>query len=76
MASQEAQLSHFEADFKQQQNEMTKKIDNFIKKIIDQLTGALPSETIKNLKLSVYPTSLASSARSYLTIDPRSSIIS
>ncbi|GJQ93077.1 hypothetical protein Tco_0004216 [Tanacetum coccineum] len=51
MASQDARLTKFEADFKQQQ-------------------GALPSDTVKNLKLS---TSLVLSARSYLNMDPQCS---
>ncbi|GJU02277.1 hypothetical protein Tco_1112615 [Tanacetum coccineum] len=35
MASQDARLSKFEADFKQQQSEMTNKIDTMLKAIID-----------------------------------------
>ncbi|GJW85692.1 hypothetical protein Tco_0158837 [Tanacetum coccineum] len=35
MASQDARLSKFEADFKQQQSEMTNKIDTFLKAIND-----------------------------------------
>ncbi|GJS63631.1 hypothetical protein Tco_0678195 [Tanacetum coccineum] len=62
MASQDARLSKFEADFKQQQSEMTNKID-----II-----ALPSDTIKNPKLNVNPASSVSSARSYPIEDPQS----
>ncbi|GJX05974.1 DNA-directed DNA polymerase [Tanacetum coccineum] len=45
MASQDARLSKFEADFKRQQGEMTNKIDNVLKAIIDQITGTLPSDT-------------------------------
>ncbi|GJR71936.1 MAK10-like protein [Tanacetum coccineum] len=45
MASQDARLSKFEADFKQQQSEMTKKIDTVLKAITDRITGALPSDT-------------------------------
>ncbi|GJZ84279.1 zinc finger, CCHC-type containing protein [Tanacetum coccineum] len=45
MASQDARLSKFEADFKQQQSEMTNKIDTVLKAIIDQITGRLPSDT-------------------------------
>ncbi|GJT79675.1 MAK10-like protein [Tanacetum coccineum] len=59
----DARLSKFEADFKQQQSEMTNKID-----II-----ALPSDTIKNPKLNVNPASSVSSARSYPIEDPQSS---
>nr|GEW54673.1 MAK10-like protein [Tanacetum cinerariifolium] len=66
MASQDARLSKFEADFKQQQREMTNKIDTVLKAITNQITGALPSNTVKNPKLS---TSLVLSARSYSTID-------
>ncbi|GJV69573.1 MAK10-like protein [Tanacetum coccineum] len=70
MASQDARLSRFEADFKRQQGKMTNKIDIVLKAIIDQIEGALPSDTVKNLKLS---TSLVLSARSYPTIDPQCS---
>ncbi|GKB99946.1 MAK10-like protein, partial [Tanacetum coccineum] len=70
MASQDARLSKFEADFKQQQSEMTNKIDTVLKAITDQIAGALPSDTIKNPKLS---TTLVLSARSYPTIDPQCS---
>ena len=37
MASQEARLSRFEADFKQQQSEMTNKIDNLLKALTNQV---------------------------------------
>ncbi|GKG12895.1 hypothetical protein Tco_0347132, partial [Tanacetum coccineum] len=53
MASQDARLSKFEADFKQQQNEMTNKIDTVLKAITDRIVGALPSDMVKNLKLNV-----------------------
>ncbi|GJX93100.1 hypothetical protein Tco_0347686, partial [Tanacetum coccineum] len=56
MASQDARLSKFEADFKQQQGEMTNKIDTFLKAINDRMTGALPSDTVKNPKLNVNST--------------------
>ncbi|GJU06320.1 MAK10-like protein [Tanacetum coccineum] len=56
----DARLSKFEADFKQQQSEMTNKIDTVLKAITDQLAGSLPSDTVKNPKLS---TSLVLSAR-------------
>ncbi|GKA68882.1 hypothetical protein Tco_0768799 [Tanacetum coccineum] len=65
MASQDARLSKFEADFKQLQSEMTNKIDTFLKAINDRMTGALPSDTVKNPKLNVNPTSFVSPARSY-----------
>ncbi|GKD76033.1 hypothetical protein Tco_1334315, partial [Tanacetum coccineum] len=51
MAFQDARLSKFEADFKQQQSEMTNKIDTVLKAIPDRIAGALPSDTVKNLKL-------------------------
>ncbi|GJS79882.1 hypothetical protein Tco_0729763 [Tanacetum coccineum] len=70
MASQDARLSKFEADFKQQRSEMTNKIDIVLKAITDRIAGALPSDTVKNLKLS---TSLVLSARSYPIIDPQCS---
>ncbi|GJY34787.1 MAK10-like protein [Tanacetum coccineum] len=69
-ASQDARLSKFEADFKQQRNEMTNKIDIVLKAIIDQIAGPLPNDTVKNPKLS---TSLVLSARSYPTEDPQCS---
>ncbi|GKD47922.1 MAK10-like protein [Tanacetum coccineum] len=70
MASQDARLSKFEADFKQQQSKMTNKIDTLLKAITDRIAGTLPSDTIKNSKLS---TSQVLSARSYPTIDPQCS---
>ncbi|GKA69467.1 hypothetical protein Tco_0775531 [Tanacetum coccineum] len=45
MASQDARLSKFEANFKQQQSEMTNKIDTVLKAITDQIAGALPGDT-------------------------------
>ncbi|GJY40196.1 MAK10-like protein [Tanacetum coccineum] len=70
MASQDARLSKFEADFKQQQNEMTNKIDTVLKAIIDRIAGTLPSDMVKNSKLSTSP---VLSARSYPTEDPQCS---
>ncbi|GJR24184.1 MAK10-like protein [Tanacetum coccineum] len=70
MASQDARLSKFEADFKRQQGEMTNKINTVLKAITDQITGTLPSNTVKNPKLG---TTLVLSARSYPTIDPQCS---
>nr|GEU28956.1 ribonuclease H-like domain-containing protein [Tanacetum cinerariifolium] len=70
MASQDARLSKFEADFKQQQSEMTNKIDTVLKAIADRMAGTLPSDTVKNPKLSTYP---VLSARSYPTEDPQCS---
>ncbi|GKA39381.1 hypothetical protein Tco_0731932 [Tanacetum coccineum] len=46
MASQDARLSKFEADFKQQQSKMTNKIDTVLKAITDRIAGALPSDTL------------------------------
>ncbi|GJV26797.1 MAK10-like protein [Tanacetum coccineum] len=70
MASQDARLSKFEADFKQQQSEMTNKISTVLKAITDRIAGVLPSDTIKNQKLS---TTLVLSAHSYPAIDPQCS---
>ncbi|GJW80308.1 retrovirus-related pol polyprotein from transposon TNT 1-94 [Tanacetum coccineum] len=50
MASQDARLSKFEADFKQQQSEMTNKIDTVLKAITDRMAGALPSNTTSLLQ--------------------------
>ncbi|GJS89737.1 hypothetical protein Tco_0772373 [Tanacetum coccineum] len=71
MASQDARLSKFEANFKQQQSEMTNKIDTVLKAITDRMTGALPSDTVKNPKLNVNSTTSVLSARSYPTEDPQ-----
>ncbi|GKF66718.1 hypothetical protein Tco_0193235, partial [Tanacetum coccineum] len=65
MASQDARMSKFKADFKQQQGEMTNKIDTVLKAINDPITGALPSDTVKNPKLNVNSTSPVLFARSY-----------
>ncbi|GKC52603.1 hypothetical protein Tco_1075348 [Tanacetum coccineum] len=73
MASQDARMSKFESDFKQQQSKMTNKIGTFLKAINDQITGAIPSDTVNNPKLNVNPTSSVSSARSYPMEDPQSS---
>ncbi|GJY27804.1 hypothetical protein Tco_0403571 [Tanacetum coccineum] len=68
MAYQDARLSKFESDFKQQQSEMTNKIDTMLKAITDRIAGALPSDTVKNTKLGTHP---VSAACSYPTIDPQ-----
>nr|GEU33224.1 hypothetical protein [Tanacetum cinerariifolium] len=73
MASQDTRLSKFEADFKQQQSKMTNEINIFLKTINDRITGALPSDTVKNSKLNVNSTFSLLSARSYLMEDPQSS---
>ncbi|GJY18726.1 hypothetical protein Tco_0390217 [Tanacetum coccineum] len=49
---------------------MTNKIDIVLKAITDQKAGTLPSDTVKNLKLSTSP---VLSARSYPTEDPQCS---
>ncbi|GJU83547.1 hypothetical protein Tco_1285912 [Tanacetum coccineum] len=69
MASQDARLSKFEANFKQQQSETTNKIDTVLKAIIDRMEGALPSDTVKNPKLNVNTTTSVLSARPYPTVD-------
>ncbi|GJS61320.1 MAK10-like protein [Tanacetum coccineum] len=73
MESQDAWLSKIDADFKQQQSEMTNKIVTFLKAINDRMTGALPSYTVKNPKFNVNPISSVSFARSYSLEDPQSS---
>ncbi|GKA49990.1 hypothetical protein Tco_0743063 [Tanacetum coccineum] len=70
MASQDARLSKFEADFKQQQSEMTNKIDTVLKAITNRMAGALPNDTIKNPKLNTSPVFFV---RSYPTEDPQCS---
>ncbi|GJS19372.1 retrovirus-related pol polyprotein from transposon TNT 1-94 [Tanacetum coccineum] len=57
MASQDAKISRFEADFKQYQSKMTNKLDTFLKAFNDQMTGALPSDMVKNLNLNPNSTS-------------------
>ncbi|GKC14889.1 hypothetical protein Tco_1011671 [Tanacetum coccineum] len=49
---------------------MTNKIDTVLKVITDRIAGALPSDTVKNPKLSTSP---VLSARSYPTMDPQCS---
>ncbi|GKD79497.1 hypothetical protein Tco_1342118, partial [Tanacetum coccineum] len=66
MAYQDARITKFEADFKQQQSEMTNKIDTVLKAITDRIAGALPSDKVKKPKLSTSP---ILSARSYLNMD-------
>ncbi|GKA15621.1 hypothetical protein Tco_0695368 [Tanacetum coccineum] len=58
MASQDARLSKFEADFKQQRSEITNKINTVLKAITDRIVGALPSDTVKNPKLGTRRVSL------------------
>ncbi|GKB01583.1 MAK10-like protein [Tanacetum coccineum] len=71
MASQDARLSKFEADFKQQQSKMTNKIDTVLKAITDRITGALPSDTVKNPKLNVNFTSPFCLLHSYQRRPPK-----
>ncbi|GKF96964.1 hypothetical protein Tco_0292785, partial [Tanacetum coccineum] len=73
MASQDARFSKFEADFKQKQSEMTKKINTVLKAVTDRMAGALPSDTVKNPKMNANSTSPVLSARSYPTVDPQCS---
>ncbi|GJZ52484.1 hypothetical protein Tco_0606999 [Tanacetum coccineum] len=73
MPSQDARLSTFEANFKQQQSEMTNKINIVLKAITDQMAGALPSNMVKNSKLNINSTTSVLSARSYPTEDPQCS---
>ncbi|GJY49821.1 hypothetical protein Tco_0439777 [Tanacetum coccineum] len=70
MASQDARLSRFEADFKQQQSEMSNKINTVLKAITDRIAGTLPSDTVKNPTLGTHP---VSSVSSYPIIDPQCS---
>ncbi|GJY05972.1 hypothetical protein Tco_0371912 [Tanacetum coccineum] len=63
-------LSKFKADFKQKQSKMTNKIDTVLKAITDRIASTLPSDMVKNPKLSA---TLVLSACSYPTIDPQCS---
>ncbi|GKD56753.1 MAK10-like protein [Tanacetum coccineum] len=56
--ARDARLSKFEADFKQQQSEMTNKIDTVLKAITDRITGTLPSDTAHFKKAALPQTSL------------------
>ncbi|GJT06037.1 hypothetical protein Tco_0840499 [Tanacetum coccineum] len=73
MASQDARLSKFKADFKQQQSKMTNKFNAVLKAITDRLAGALPNDLVKNPKLSINSTTSVLSARSYPTEEPQCS---
>ncbi|GJV31982.1 MAK10-like protein [Tanacetum coccineum] len=66
----DARIFEFEDDFKQQQSEMTNKIDTMLKAITDRIAGTLPSDTVKNPKLATHP---VLSTCSYPTIDPQCS---
>nr|GEV64962.1 hypothetical protein [Tanacetum cinerariifolium] len=50
---------------------MTNKINTFLKAINGRMMGALPSDTVKTLKLNVNLASLVSYARSYPMEDPK-----
>nr|GEY92064.1 MAK10-like protein [Tanacetum cinerariifolium] len=50
--ARDARLSKFEADFKQEQSEMTNKIDTVLKAITNRIARALPSDMVKNPKLN------------------------
>ncbi|GJW95500.1 hypothetical protein Tco_0175172 [Tanacetum coccineum] len=63
MASQEARLSKFKADFKQQQSEMTNKINIVLKDITDRITGALLATRLRTSKLKLTSTSPVLSSR-------------
>ncbi|GKB57586.1 MAK10-like protein [Tanacetum coccineum] len=56
MAYQVARLSNFEADFKQQQGEMTNKIDTVLMAITDRIVRVVPSYMVKNPNLNVNST--------------------
>nr|GEX73260.1 hypothetical protein [Tanacetum cinerariifolium] len=73
MASHDARLSKYEAEFKQQQSEMTNKIKTVLKAITNRMDGALPSDTVKKPKLNVNSSYPVLSALSYLTEDPQCS---
>ncbi|GJW37861.1 reverse transcriptase domain-containing protein [Tanacetum coccineum] len=75
LSFQDARLSKFEADFKQQQIEMTNKIGTLLKAINDRMKGVLPGDTVKNSKLNVNPSSLVSFARSYPMEDPQNKYV-
>ncbi|GJX09706.1 hypothetical protein Tco_0199565 [Tanacetum coccineum] len=73
MASQDARLSKFEANFKRKQSEMTKKINTVLKAITYRMAGTLPSDTIKNPKLNINSATSVLSSRSYQIKDPQCS---
>ncbi|GKA69882.1 hypothetical protein Tco_0775946 [Tanacetum coccineum] len=69
MASQDARLSKFKADFKQQQSEMTNKINMILRAITDRIVGALPSDMVKNPKMNVNSTYPVLSAQPKKTLE-------
>ncbi|GJZ00994.1 hypothetical protein Tco_0518955 [Tanacetum coccineum] len=66
VASQDTRLSKFEADFKQQQSETTNKINTVLMAITDRITGALPSDTVKNPNLNAKSIALVLSTHKYV----------
>ncbi|GKC48782.1 hypothetical protein Tco_1071527, partial [Tanacetum coccineum] len=66
MASQDARLSKFEVDFKQQQSEMTNKIDTVLKAITDRIAGTLPSDMVKNPKLGTHLVSIVKDVKVHI----------
>ncbi|GKB67203.1 hypothetical protein Tco_0928615 [Tanacetum coccineum] len=74
MASQDTRLSKFEADFKQQQSEMTNKINTVLKAITDRMAEALLSDTVKNPKLNVNSTSPVLSAQVKKEEEPKDTL--
>nr|GFB96315.1 MAK10-like protein [Tanacetum cinerariifolium] len=60
--------THPYVPMKQEQSEMTNKIDTVLKAITNRIEGTLPSDIVKNPKLGATP---VMSARSYPTIDPQ-----
>nr|GEX45341.1 hypothetical protein [Tanacetum cinerariifolium] len=70
MASQDAKIYRFEANFKQYQSEETNNLGAFLKAFNDQMTGLLQSYMVKNLKLNTNPTL---STCSHPAGDPQSS---
>ncbi|GJT06213.1 hypothetical protein Tco_0840675 [Tanacetum coccineum] len=56
MASQDARLSKFEADFKYNDSDITNKHQHTeLKAITNQIVGTLPSDMVKNPKLRTHP---------------------
>nr|GEV34073.1 hypothetical protein [Tanacetum cinerariifolium] len=70
MASQDDKITRFEVEFIQHQGEITNKLGTLLKAFNDRTTRALPSDIVKNPKLTPNSTS---SASSYPTRDPQSS---
>ncbi|GKD05299.1 hypothetical protein Tco_1180273, partial [Tanacetum coccineum] len=73
MKREDARLSRFEADFKQQQNEMTNKIDTVLKAITNQIAGTLPSDTDQFTSIATEQVRKLNSMLESLGLVPRSS---